>query len=710
MHRALQLFAVSTLGALAAGCSHVSPQPQPAALAPQPGADAPLEYDDQAMARVDDADGGTSSAPPGPAVYRRVAAGTSHTCALHPTGRVFCWGSNRLGQLGQGQVPDPDEAADDSHWPPTLVPRVYDAIGVAAAGDTTCAVRASGTVACWGAQSWFQVMDVELLKDAVAVTVSATHGCALTSSGGAACWPHASPFATYIPGVHDLRGLAMTDHLACSVDAGGLVACWEPPDTSPEAVGAAAALRAVIPRPLTFAGLGPAVSIGARGDRACVSDAAGRLSCWIFEWGAHLSTRPPRDDRWFVSPRVEVYELAEAPREIVLTPHGACTLGGPRFPWLDCWDWDAGRDPRRLERLERLEGVESLAVGDGHACAALPAGGIECWGANGERQLGVDEPRRTARAVEAIPDAVSVAFEGPKGCALRRTGEVWCWDAQQRTAPSPVPGLRAGVQFAMGGDQACAVLRGGRVACWGARPDYGDRAEPMVRYGDGSRPQVIAGVTGAVEVAVAPAAACARLAGGTLRCWYAAPSASSLEQVEDLVSIALSYSLWLGARRDGELVCPRFGCDHGPGTPARSLGGLDVERVSLSALASAANPFSVCIVRRAKTAACFARFPHEPRELGEAVQVAAGATTCLLRPSGEVACLGANRNGQVGDGTTERRDAPVPVAGLPSASAVATSSWQSCAVARGGQLWCWGGDTSADAEPRPVQVRGLPEP
>lgn len=53
-------------------------------------------------------------------------------------------------------------------------------------------------------------------------------------------------------------------------------------------------------------------------------------------------------------------------------------------------------------------------------------------------------------------------------------------------------------------------------------------------------------------------------------------------------------------------------------------------------------------------------------------------------------CWGINSDGELGDGTTETRDAPVRVAGLPPASAIDLDSGASCALTRDDDVWCWG--------------------
>ena len=71
-----------------------------------------------------------------------IATGLGHTCALMDTGGLRCWGSNGVGQLGDGT------RTDRATPPATDVLTGVQAI--AAGGDNTCALMDTGGVRCWG--------------------------------------------------------------------------------------------------------------------------------------------------------------------------------------------------------------------------------------------------------------------------------------------------------------------------------------------------------------------------------------------------------------------------------------------------------------------------------------------------------------------------------------------------------------------------------
>jgi alpha-tubulin suppressor-like RCC1 family protein len=80
-----------------------------------------------------------------------ISAGTfaTHHCALLATGSLRCWGNNDSGQLGTGSF---NSSAFSST--PQAVIGIGNAVTVAAAYRDTCAVLADGTVRCWGQRFW----------------------------------------------------------------------------------------------------------------------------------------------------------------------------------------------------------------------------------------------------------------------------------------------------------------------------------------------------------------------------------------------------------------------------------------------------------------------------------------------------------------------------------------------------------------------------
>ena len=96
------------------------------------------------------------------APVRELAAGTAFTCALLADGRVQCWGSNALGELGSGDFSDAPLSRDSPPAPPSpsLVQGLPEgAVSLRAAGDHACAVLARGSVSCWGGNSSGQLGD-----------------------------------------------------------------------------------------------------------------------------------------------------------------------------------------------------------------------------------------------------------------------------------------------------------------------------------------------------------------------------------------------------------------------------------------------------------------------------------------------------------------------------------------------------------------------
>lgn len=173
---------------------------------------------------------------------RAVAVGERHACAITGDaagGEVWCWGSrNRNGQLGFGRATN----AAPAHA--TRVTGIDDATALVAGRNHTCALRATGTVVCWGLglagqlgdgtqASRARPVEVKGLANVVSLFTSDDATYAVTRAGKLYGWGHLRPWGTTVPAPNLLSGF--TDvvagtadlHGLCVADTSGAIRCVE---------------------------------------------------------------------------------------------------------------------------------------------------------------------------------------------------------------------------------------------------------------------------------------------------------------------------------------------------------------------------------------------------------------------------------------------------------------------------------------------------
>lgn len=143
--------------------------------------------------------GGDSIKEPAPVQgsyeFSHIAAGNTHTCALTPEGKAYCWGGNSFGRLGIGKT-------DNQPIPvPTEVAGGHSFRKISVGGLHTCAVSHEGKAYCWGSQargkvgngqtaidSIFEPFEVPGLSNVTDIVAAADHTCATTADGKVYCW------------------------------------------------------------------------------------------------------------------------------------------------------------------------------------------------------------------------------------------------------------------------------------------------------------------------------------------------------------------------------------------------------------------------------------------------------------------------------------------------------------------------------------------
>lgn len=222
----------------------------------------------------------------------------------------------------------------------------------------------------------------------------------------------------------------------------------------------------------------------------------------------------------------------------------------------------------------------------------------------------------------------------------------------------------------------CSVRPSGAVACWGTWWDNGEF--PQVNPRSDGAPVTIPGVRDIAALSFNPGAACGLRAAGTVICWG------------DATQGALGYTGKTGGAQEDERVYP-----------TEIPGVTDAIDVALGS-------YHGCVAHRTGAVSCWGAGGSSPiygdadaegvptdlrrvSGLSDAVAISAASThTCAVRATGQLMCWGDNTHGQLGDGTTEPRSVPVPVAGIDRAVSVSTDYNRTCAVQAGGRVWCWG--------------------
>jgi alpha-tubulin suppressor-like RCC1 family protein len=360
-----------------------------------------------------------------------VAAGWSHTCALKNDGTVACWGADDYGQLGVGYqngLPNPI---------PRDVVGLSGIASVAAGMQHTCAVEAlpSGRVWCWGRNYCgilgdgtttnrsvpVQVQGLPL--PAIAVAGGMAHTCAILSDQSVWCWGCNYSYQLGIPNAPDTAVAVQVSSLAnvSAISAGqfhtcvvvdGAPWCWGGANKTGE-IGDGTTTS--LPAPtraatsITIDASNYVSSIGAGAAYTCIvvhhSSSQDELYCWGDATHGNLGdsgTVPGSGTKFsFSAVPVAVQPIDTNPLTVwsASSPNGAlstgssfaCVLRSADHSATECWGNLIGIGPNQprteIASLGNVA-IAKVTVGMAHACVLLSSGELKCWGVNGWGQIG----------------------------------------------------------------------------------------------------------------------------------------------------------------------------------------------------------------------------------------------------------------------------------------------------------------------------------
>ncbi len=354
----------------------------------------------------------------------------------------------------------------------------------------------------------------------------------------------------------------------------------------------------------------------------------------------------------------------------------------------------------------------SVSAGSGHTCGLTDHGGVLCWGANTNGQLGdgTTTNRYTPTNVKGLSVGVKAVSAGSTHtCALLTTGGVKCWGNNNhgqlgdgtkidRWTPVDVVGLASGVASIEGGGlDTCAVTIGGGAKCWGANQ--------AGRLGDGTitdrwTPVDVVGLSSGVAKIrnndAGGAHTCAVMINGGLKCW----GSNSGGQLGNGTTTDSHVPIDVSGLTSG-VSDVALGTWHTCATTSSGVkcwGDSSYGQVGNALTATQTTPVGVIGLE------------------GGALSVTTGRDhSCALLNGDSIKCWGSNFSGELGDGTTIGQLSPTNVISLTgSVSAISAGGEHSCALLTNGGIDCWGdnyagslGNGLAINHTMPTDVTGL---
>lgn len=330
-----------------------------------------------------------------------VFASDQRQCIITPTHKLYCWGTNDKGQIGDGTM--------TMKVTPVEIPGTWST--VAATGRHTCAIDMDGHLWCWGECRGFQALGVEPpdqdtcaspaqigLDRYAHVAQSKDATCALRSDHHIVCFgnneagqlgastidPLSVPVE--VSGTHDWDTLTVGGEHACGITVDRNVWCWGYERFGN--LGDDTIAFSQIPRKVDNENW---ATVSAGDTSTCAITTAGTLWCWgnngAGQLGDNSTQRQPvpiqlsTDTDWFA---------------VSAGTNHTCGLRGtgPGAGTLYCWGSNRagqlglGNNSDETEHAPKQVGITTtwmeIQAGTMETCG-INAGGLSCWGDRGQK-------------------------------------------------------------------------------------------------------------------------------------------------------------------------------------------------------------------------------------------------------------------------------------------------------------------------------------
>ena len=341
-----------------------------------------------------------------------IVAGLSHTCVMDDE-KVYCWGANTAGQLGNNQLSGTSKLVEVSGLRTTDVQE----ISLGSTASHTCVRNALG-VECWGVNSLGQLSQgLQIPYQKISTTVSGLQNrvSKIASGGRTTCAIHNEALSCW--GSNDWGQLgANRKDLYYQVD---LIAVTSLPGEVED------------------------VSLGLH--HVCAI-ATGRVYCWGQNFYGQLGNGDyggPQNPRSQYAPVQVQFGYAQPAKSITASINHTCMIDANDEVW--CWgDNDRGQlgvsntdypESRIPIRVQEINHVTHVATGGFHTCVLKSDKTVYCWGQNIYGQLGNNDPdieySSSPKKVEGLDQDIKGLATGLNHTCTVTDKYVNCWGYNQ---------------------------------------------------------------------------------------------------------------------------------------------------------------------------------------------------------------------------------------------------------------------------------------
>lgn len=354
---------------------------------------------------------------------KKIVVSNYHACALLMSEKVYCWGKNNNGYLGNGSYVDSPEI-------PVRAGNLEGVVDITTEDSGwTCALLIQGTVYCWGSNGG--------------------HGEFGAAPIGGAMNAAYKNVPTLLNFLTNVSAISLTNNGAsCALLSNGALTCWgdngNPFDISVDTIGS------------------KAIKFSAGGTSSCVILEIGVVKCFGWnntfgELGNTVASILPNSSGRKIATVQLKSDISVV--DVAAGLYYGCALF--KDGSVQCWGRNnVGQlgnkslvDSPYPVNVTFEKSVASISASATHACAILSDGLVQCWGRNDYGQLGISASKFVGDGAQSVAisnlpvgntcmndTATSLSLAYYSSCVLTSKGHFQCWGSpgnSRATAENP---------------------------------------------------------------------------------------------------------------------------------------------------------------------------------------------------------------------------------------------------------------------------------